>query len=295
MKFNCKLIFYFNFFNLNYFLFAENILNTKIFSFKERFKLYSHKEFLKKEYNFDELDNIKIYGYSDNLELSKPFLNSAKKFRIPITDLFYSDYNCNVYMKKFYALRFVIDDLADDILIVFTDIFDVLFVNDIDFIKNKFLSLDCDLVIGAESVYSHQSCKLQSFYDNFFKNNSIRYLNLGFIMGYCWIIKIMLDLCIDWFQNNEYSDTNGYYSEQTMSGVFFFKYHNVYKLKLDINRSIVWNIVPKEYIEYSDVSYKNGNFFLKDNEIGLVHIPGKNFVWGETGSFIFNDIQEKTY
>lgn len=255
-----------------------------------------HKDYLKK-LNFPRSDKLKIYGYSDNIEASKAYLNSAKKFNLPINNLFYSKYPMNVLIKKFYALRHVINKLPDNALILFTDVFDVLFINNENFLIEKFKSFNCDLLIGAEKKYSQQAKSIKTFYDNMFKGKNAPYLNSGVIMGYCWLFKIMLDTCLNWYEKNLFREKNsGGYNDQTMLGAFFYKFHKKYNMHLDTDNILIWNLIPREdeTQNYFKCSYSNGKLLKNKYELGIMHMPNKKN-WGKEASFIFQDIQQKTY
>lgn len=71
-------------------------------------------------------------------------------------------------------------------IIVFTDAYDVFYLNNLKHISDKFLEFGKEIVWSVENYYSHQIGTDKQFYDNLDNKNSAsyKYLNTGTFIGY---------------------------------------------------------------------------------------------------------------
>jgi len=112
------------------------------------------------------LQSSKILGFEvDVIGLGKPFIFSAKI----------------LWLLEYLSSS---PDVRDDDIICFTDAYDVFYVENLDAIKDKFLSFNSDIVFSVEKLYSHQLEIDKRFYDEMSLGHSYRYMNTGSYIGY---------------------------------------------------------------------------------------------------------------
>ncbi|MBT3311607.1 MAG: hypothetical protein HN379_06405 [Desulfobacteraceae bacterium] len=89
---------------------------------------------------------------------------------------------------KFPSLYEKLCDLDDNEIVCCTDGFDVVYQDNLESIKNTFLSFNCDVVFSAEKLYSHQLEKNKEYFESLTKS-SYKYLNAGSVIGYAKSLK----------------------------------------------------------------------------------------------------------
>jgi len=135
-------------------------------------------------------------------------------------------------------------------IICFTDGYDVFYLDNLNTIKDKFLSFECDIVWSAEKAYTHQLEEDKSFFDNLHtKHFGYIYLNGGTYIGYrIALLKLFTDI-IDGSLNDPVflSELNIRFYNDTMRGLdqtwishHLSKFWNNYKIKLDIECKIFY-------------------------------------------------------
>ena len=95
------------------------------------------------------------------------------------------------FVFKIFALKEAVSKLKDDEIVCCTDAFDVLYQDNEDAIREKFLSFNCDIVYSAEKLYSNQYRGYRGHFDKRAKT-AYRYVNAGGVIGYARAIRTML-------------------------------------------------------------------------------------------------------
>jgi len=162
---------------------------------------YHGSKIIKMSYIFKR-EMFHVYTIATNLKRAKCLLDSAKLFNMNIKIINPTSWKGN-YDKMLYMLK-EIKNLPDNDIILFVDAYDVIITGSIEEIKEKYLSMNCDLLVSAEN-----NCFPRYYterYDQFLEttdyekintsfdekiNTSFRYLNSG---GYVGTVKAIKDL-----------------------------------------------------------------------------------------------------
>jgi len=79
-------------------------------------------------------------------------------------------------------------------IVCFTDAYDVFYLDNLNTIKEKFLTFQCDIVFAAEKWYSHQLPSDKKFYDEMCHTEfGYKYLNAGTFIGYSKTLLRLFD------------------------------------------------------------------------------------------------------
>ena len=122
---------------------------------------------------------------------------SCKNYKLPLEILGMGD-TYKAHGKKITLVRQFIDQLPDEDIVLYVDAYDVVFLDDLQAIKNTFLEMNVPLVFAAESTLSsHHQYKWKNrllTYLNYPKSQTIyRYLNAGTFMGRIKACKTLFD------------------------------------------------------------------------------------------------------
>lgn len=210
-------------------------------------------------------------------------------------------------------------------IVCFTDAYDVFYLDNLNTIKDKFLSFECDIVWSAEKMYSFQLNEDKSFFDNLYSSgNEYKYINAGTFMGYRYaLLKLFTDIIDISLKDNTF--INELYSinffvdtirgaDQTWISHHLAKYWQNYNIKLDIECHIFY--VPCDdwhYIEGCvDKDMKNIKtgktpsvihvcnksvyehilqelYSWKYPDSFLKHVANKEYTWGDYNTVRFLD------
>ena len=213
------------------------------------------------------------------------------------------------FKKRIIAMEHLAKSLNDNDVLVFTDCWDLIILENKTTILNKFLSLNVPHLISAEK---NKLCLNEEASRKWIEEDkNYPYLNAGSYMGYVKQLKIIYEL----FRKNNYFETT---DDQAMFYALCVKYPEFkimdYKQEIFGNNSgcqvtntgiylidnMFRRIFTKSYAMYDD-------FILKDNILinkltkqvpSILHCPGKNyfrldyfaFRLGYSNSFINNII-----
>jgi len=201
-------------------------------------------------------------------------------------------------------------------LAIFTDAYDVFYLDDLDTIRDKFQMHQCDILWSTEKSYCHQLKEDQQFYDDM-ASTFYRYINTGTFMGFVGpLIKLyedilryieddnfVNDLNKPCWGNEEITDncTKGYkltdkYVDQTVvSHLLAMKGLEEYNMKLDYNCDIFY--IPSVDWDYWMGEQNQFYYFNPDNRIRLyqtastpsiIHVPAKSLGRGPLLDSLYN-------
>lgn len=190
------------------------------------------------------------------------------------------------FLSKITLLRDYLTELPTDTnpIVCFTDAYDVIYVDNLDTIKAKFLSLKSNIVWSAERYYSHQLKDDKSFYDNLSRNTKspYKYINTGTFIGYKKnLLELMNDICVSIDDASFIEDLakEGWkltdrLVDQTIISHHFVKFWNKYQIRLDTTCSIFY--VPSGDWFKID-RYINSQFIVADtrHQTSIIHVPHK--------------------
>jgi hypothetical protein len=157
--------------------------------------------------------------------------------------------------------------VKDDTIVVFTDAFDVLYVQNASTIYEKFVQGGYNILFAAEKWYSHQDEEYKRFYDGIDTPHGYKYLNSGTFIGYKKHIYEMIESITSW------SDFEEGKNDQSFYGKYCFE--NPEKVALDYNCDIFW-CTAGEWEKLPEL-YEIENGFVLNKLTGthpaIIHIP----------------------
>ena len=160
-----------------------------------------------------------------------------------------------------YLLEFCKKREPDDI-ILFTDAWDVVMVNDCSVALKIYKSFKKDIVIGAEKICMPN---IWNFYKFNWFSDTFPYLNSGVIMGKANTIIELIEKYWDESENTE---------DQLLWQTIYLE--NKDKIALDTDAKLVLNtcLTNKKYYSYKDniFTYKE-----TDTQPPIIHVPGRRF------------------
>ena len=219
---------------------------------------------------------MKIVTYSNkNTHGYLRYLDSCKKNKIIPINLAKKNEKFSFVLRLKYMIDFLKITPPKEI-IYFTDSWDVIFLDNLENIKKKFISMNIPYLFSAEEnfmcVSNEYNIKKKWPYKKHF-------LNLGGYIGYNdELLKIFNEI-----------DKHDYYNIPNcdQSVLYNYFYYNPEKLIIDYNRKIFatyfrkTNLISNIFLNFcfykSNYVIKNKNLFYKDNnnKISILHYAGK--------------------
>ena len=124
--------------------------------------------------------------------------------------------------------------IADDAIIVFTDVYDVLCIRyDPAGLAADFSATGRDLIVGAKTVFCHHSVDVLPFFLSNYLGHPAKYLNSGFIIGYKSAYLRMLHYIASNFVDKYMMDCPQ--NDQRVISRFMLENSEVGLLNMDIN------------------------------------------------------------
>jgi hypothetical protein len=190
------------------------------------------------------------------------------------------------YSDKIIWLTDFLKEYKSNDIVIFTDAYDVFYLDGLETIKQKFLKFDADIVWSVEKWYSHQLKSDKKFYDDIAKSN-YRYLNSGTFIGYrdklleffLGLTESLEEIRLDVKMENYAAWLRG--SDQAIISHYLCKNQSKLKIessdfiKFDYNCEIFYVAVqdwdnPEKYI--------NADMILTETKQrpSIIHVPWKN-------------------
>ena len=153
--------------------------------------------------------------------------------------------------QKVNILKNTIKDMVDDMLVIFTDGYDVLYNEGLNKIIDKFKTFNTKVLFGAEiACWPDENLRDQYPESVLNMKSPCKFLNSGVIIGYVGELKRIT--------NEDISDTDDdqlYYTKKYLSGEF--------DIKLDHNCEIIQNLAQFDQIKINKLNSKLENTFFK--------------------------------
>lgn len=217
---------------------------------------------------------MKIVTYSNkNTNGYLRYLDSCRKNKIILINLAKKNEKFSLVLKLKYMIDFLKITPPKEI-ICFTDSWDVIFLDNLENIKKKFISMNIPYLFSAEENFYYAD-KLDIKKKWPYKKH---FLNTGGYIGYNdELLKIFNEIDKHDYYNNTWCDQAVLYN---------YFYYNPKKLIIDYNREIfgtfykktnqISNIFLNLCFYKSNYLIKNKNLFYKNNnKILILHYPGK--------------------
>ena len=190
----------------------------------------------------------------------------------------------------------------DETIVCFTDAYDAFYITGLDTIRDKFISINKDIIFSSERGYSHQLDKDKPFFDKLGKDKDYRYLNTGGFIGYAGtlrrffndLLKLLDTTWFDVYIANEDSNFNGNrvkkgegFVDQMIISHYITRSLDNYSIGLDYNADIFYTPVGDwdEWVDDADDwKESNPNFSFTEDGLQLhrtesspciVHVPCK--------------------
>ncbi len=253
------------------------------------------------EYNINNIrDDIIPITISNKIDYNLHYiLSSSNMCNINVKILGTEDkYKEYIFIHKLYIIQEYLQQLTKKAIVIITDGWDVFYKDNLDIIKQKFLSFNTDIVFSTEKQYEHQLLVNKFFYDNLCTINSkYKYLNTGTYIGYSDKLLELINDAILYLDNinlkNNIKITN---NQSLLSGLLKENYFK-YNFKFDYNSEIFY--IPT-FDWFNIDEYLNSNF--KVNETGsypsIIHVPFKarfEFILKKLYFKKFNYLVNNTY
>jgi len=176
------------------------------------------------------------------------------------------------FIMKFNLINEYLNNLDNNDIVIFSDAYDVLLLQDSDTIINKFKSFNKPIVISKDA--EHNSLLGIYFQSRIFSKCKNTYINSGLYIGYVWALKLLFDEIYKYKNSND---------DQIMlinicnNSSFFDKYIAIdYDSLLFYTTSGGYGIINFNYTSGIDSDIINNKLIIKktNQEPSFVHGPG---------------------
>lgn len=220
-------------------------------------------------------------------------LKSLTHFNIPY-DIINLDKNFS-YINKIFSFYEYLKKQNDNDIIIFSDAYDVFYVNSLQTIKKRFEMHNVGILWSCEKGYYHGLEKQKKIYDMLGENYHYKYLNSGTFMGYVYALRkyigeIILEiknknskLNID-LKNNGCKCTpltylSGVYGEhfcdQQIYGYWYAENYDKYSVRLDYNCSVFYLPVNDWDDIHNFIDFDKQKLYVRQTKTKpcIVHCP----------------------
>lgn len=208
-------------------------------------------------------------GYLDILK------ESCQRYGLELTILGFGEKWGGFTWKMFKTREYIQSNASDDDIVIFVDGYDTIFLAEQNYIIEKFLSCDTNILISVDTPPPNYFVLLM--YSKVFETCGEININSGMYMGYVGYMKQFLDiLCKDEKCLDSTSDDQRLVIELCRSDNVFFK-NNV---KLDVDNKVFYNapILCKksQLFNNNDVHLENNSLMSKktNSKISVISGPG---------------------
>ena len=262
--------------------------NIKIFKYLNYFLLffiilllvylfYIINKNIKETFSPDKDADILFYTYGTNYDDIKTLIKSCKENNVNMNvDGIGSKWNGNKD-KPTNFIKFL-NECRDDQIVMFVDANDVIFYDNQENIKKKFLEFNKNIVLSAEK-YCWPDKEITEYYPEETKNEIFRYVNSGGYMGYVKDLKEMLNTynkgknCLKYNQKDN-NIPDGYVSDQRCLHKYYLE--NLDKIAVD-NKQKIWSVCAGTNREDYDITgYKYLYNKITNEKSSVLHANGPN-------------------
>ena len=260
--------------------------NIKIFKYLNYFLLffiilllvylfYIINKNIKETFLPDKDVDILFYTYGTNYDDIKTLIKSCKENNVNMNvDGIGSKWNGNKD-KPTNFIKFL-NECKDDQIVMFVDANDVIFYDNPENIKKKFLEFNKNIVVSAEK-YCWPDKEITEYYPEETKNEIFRYVNSGGYMGYVKDLKEMLNTynigknCLKYNQKDN-KIPEGYVSDQRCLHKYYLE--NLDKIAVD-NKQKIWSVCAGTNREDYDITgYKYLYNKITNEKSSILHANG---------------------
>lgn len=227
----------------------------------------------------DKDADILFYTYGTDYDKMKTLIKSCKENNVNINvDGIGSKWNGNKD-KPTNFLKFL-NECRDDQIVMFVDANDIIFYDNPENIKKKFLEFNKNIVISAEKNCSPDKDIIE-FYPEETKNETFRYINSGSHMGYVKDLKEMLKTynegknCIKYNQKDN-TIPGGYISDQRCMHKYYLE--NLDKVAVD-HKQKIWSLGALTNREDYDIKEYNYLYNKITNEKSSILHTNGHYDW----------------
>ena len=205
----------------------------------------------------------------------RPLVKSARSVGI-----FVEPICCRGFMDKLFSLNAAIKGLSDDELVICTDGYDCLYLEDQETILKRFAEFGREIVFGGQTEFDHhikaavETAVAQS------GTGDYRILNSGIIAGRSGALRHMLDVVCGWdlrLLADQFVHERagiGYFNDQTVCGRYFAL--NPHEIAIDQRGRLSWTSAYEE--NYVDSLLAKHPFVLVNPRTlerpCIFHLPG---------------------
>lgn len=236
----------------------------------------------KEKFTPDKDKDILFFTYGTNYDDMKTLMKSCKENNVNMNvDGIGSKWNGNKD-KPTNFLKFL-NECRDDQIVMFVDANDVIFFDNPENIKKKFLKFNKNIVMSAE-MYCSPDKEISEYYPEETKNEIFRYINSGSHMGYVKDLKEMLNSynpgtnCIKYNQKDN-TIPDGYISDQRCMHKYYLE--NLDKIAVD-HKQTIWSLGAgrnREDFEIKEYNYLYNK--ITNEQSSILHTNG-NYNWYES-------------
>lgn len=237
------------------------------------------KKDIKEKFMPDKDADILFYTYGTDYDKMKTLIKSCKENNVNMNiDGIGSKWNGNKD-KPTNFIKFL-NECRDDQIVMFVDANDVIFYDNPENIKKKFLEFNKNIVVSAETGCGPDG-EISKYYPEETKNETFRYVNSGGYMGYAKDLKEMLNTynpgknCIKYNQKDD-NIPGGYISDQRCMHKYYLE--NLDKIALDHKQKIWSCTIGRNRDDYDIQQYNKLYNKVTSEHSSILHTNGK-FPW----------------
>jgi hypothetical protein len=233
------------------------------------------KKYMREKFIPDKDADILFYTYGTDYDDINTLIKSCKENNVNINvDGIGSKWNGN----KDKPTNFInfLNECRDDQIVMFVDANDVIFYDNPENIKKKFLEFNKNIVVSTEK-YCAPDQELIEYYPEETKNETFRYVNSGGYMGYAKDLKEMLKTynegknCIKYNQKDN-TIPDGFISDQRCMHKYYLE--NLDKIALDHKHKIWSCVVGQNRDDYEIQQYNKLYNKVTNEHSSILHTAG---------------------
>ena len=234
------------------------------------------KKDIREKFMPDKDADILFYTYGTDYDKMRTLIKSCKENNININvDGIGSKWNGNKD-KPTNFLKFL-NECRDNQIVMFVDANDVIFYDNPENIKKKFLGFNKNIVVSAEKNCAPDR-EINEYYPEETKNEQFRYVNSGGYIGYVKDLKEMLNSynsgknCMKYNQIDD-KIPDGYISDQRCMHKYYLE--NLDKIALD-HKQKIWSVATRtKRQDYDITKYNNLYNKITKQKSSIMHANGR--------------------
>lgn len=176
----------------------------------------------------------------------------------------------------------VLSECSPDTIAICVDGSDVLFTRPIEYIVEKFESLNTEILIAADRGFAYQWPQYKDRYDQI--NSPYRYVNAGVLIGRAGSLVKMMEECLS------YPEEKNTDVDQGLIGIWAYQNnHDSSRVRLDTNCDLIWVTSEEWDVLDSSIKFRQPIVNPTTNTVpAIIHVPC-------IGNSKFNGIYESAF